>query len=66
MRTSRPYAAPTENRLSTIAVIGMTTERNVASRSRNASPSTKRMTHGMRDFICSLKSCVAAVSPATA
>ena len=46
--TSRPYAAPTESRLSSTAVSGMTIERNVASRSTNARPSTNANTHGMR------------------
>ena len=40
--TSSPYAAPTDSRLSTIAVSGITTDRNVISSSRNASAEHER------------------------
>ena len=64
-RTSTPYAAPTESRLSTIALMGMTIERKVSSSSTNASPSTKAKTIGARAFIVSLKSLEPAVQPVT-
>ena len=38
--TSSPYAAPTESRLSSTALIGITIERNVTSSSRKQSAST--------------------------
>src|SRR2546423_777563 len=49
-----------------IALIGITIERKVTSRSRNAKPSTNAKTIGARCFIVWLKSCVLAVSPVTA
>jgi hypothetical protein len=64
-RTSTPYAAPTESRLSTIALIGMTIERKVRSSRRKASPSTYAKTIGARAFIVSLKSLEPAVHPVT-
>ena len=62
---SRPYEAPTDSRLSRIALIGITIERNVASRSRNASPRTNANTSGVLVFITWLKSAVAAAWPVT-
>ena len=64
--TSRPYAAPTDSRLSSTAFIGITIDRNVTSSSRKQSASTNANTSGACAFICSLKSCVPAVSPVTA
>jgi hypothetical protein len=49
-----------------IALVGITIVRNVNNSSRNAKPSTNANTIGARDFIVSLKSCVAAVVPVTA
>ena len=54
--TSTPYAAPTDSRFSTIALSGITIERNVTSSSRNARPSTNANTIGRCDFMRSLKS----------
>ena len=62
---STPYAAPTDSRLSTIALAGMTIERNVTSSSRNASDEHEHEDQGARDFISSLKSKEPAVSPVT-
>src|SRR5439155_1163579 len=49
-----------------IALIGITIERNVKSKSRKAKPSTNANTIGARCFIVWLKSTLAAVSPVTA
>ena len=57
--------APTDSRLSTIALIGTTIDRNVTSSSTNASPSTNANTIGRRDLIVSLKSFEPAVMPVT-
>ena len=64
--TSTPYAAPTESRLSTIALIGITSDRNETSRSRNAKQRTKAKTSGADDFIFSFQSFDPAVVPVTA
>ena len=48
-----------------IALIGMTSERNVTSSSRKAAESTNAKTSGACDFIVSLKSFELAVSPVT-
>src|ERR671930_26118 len=66
LKPRMPSAEPTESRLSRIDLIGITIERKVISKSRNASPRTKANTYGIRDFIWSLKSFVPAVSPVTA
>jgi hypothetical protein len=42
-----PYAAAVESRLSRIALIGITTDRNATRSSRNESPSTNRNTDGI-------------------
>ena len=55
-QTRTPYAAPTESRLRTIALSGITIERKVTMSRQNASPSTNANTHGARDFIWRLKS----------
>ena len=62
---STPYAAPTESMFSTIAVSGITIDRNVISSSRNVIVNTNANTTGRWDFIESLKSLAPAVSPAT-
>ncbi len=56
IQTRTPYAAATESRLRTIALTGMTIERNVVMSSRNASVSTNTKTHGARCFMSALKS----------
>src|SRR5215216_2353455 len=45
-RTSRPYAAPTESRLTAIAVSGTTIERKARVRSRKLRARTKAITIG--------------------
>src|SRR4051795_3002361 len=64
-QTSMPYAAATENRLSTTPVIATTTDRNETSNSRNASPSTKPNTHGRLASSRALKSVFTALDPVT-
>jgi len=54
IHTSTPYAAPTDSRLSTTALAGITIERKVTSSSRNAVESTNANTSGTCDFIASL------------
>jgi hypothetical protein len=54
--TSRPYAAPTDSRLSTIALIATTSDRNEASRIRKAKTSTKPKTSGAEVFILAAQS----------
>src|SRR5262249_3848370 len=66
IHTSTPYAAPTDSRLSRIALIGITIERNVSSSNTNASPRTNANTIGARDLLLELKSAFPADSPVTA
>ena len=60
-----PSAAATDRTFSTIALIGMTIERNVTSSSMNAIAKTNANTYQMRDAISSLKSIDPAVKPVT-
>ena len=60
-----PYAAPTDSRFSTIALIGTTIDRNVTSSRMNASVRTNANTIGRCDLIASLKSFEPAVKPVT-
>src|SRR5262245_4926422 len=63
--TRTPYAAATDSRFRTIAVAGITIDRNVQSRSRNARPSTNAKTYSWRPCSCLLKSTDRAVAPVT-
>jgi hypothetical protein len=64
--TSRPYAAATESRLSTIEVAAITTDRNETNSSRNARPSTNASTSGMLRSSEAVKSTELAVERVTA
>ena len=60
-----PYAAPTESRLSRIALIGITIERNVNNKSRNASENTNPKISGRRSLTSARKSFDWAALPLT-
>ena len=64
--TSTPYAAPTDSRFSTIALIAITIERNESSSRMNANVSTKPNTSGAERLSSALASAEAAVPPVTA
>src|SRR3954453_668053 len=61
--TTTPYAAPTESRLSTAALVAITTDRNATVSRTNDSATTVRISHGIRAAIRPAKSTVPAVVP---
>src|SRR5918994_2001623 len=65
IQITTPYAAPTDSRLSRIALIGITIDRNVTSRRANAIANTNANTTGTRSCISWLKSSDPAVNPVT-
>ena len=54
--TTTPYAAPTDSRFSTAALVAITTDRNATVSRTKASSTTARISQGMRLAIFAVKS----------